>query len=138
MTLKVWPVFMVSSREVDVGTRGAWGTMHGGHVRTFTVLQGSATVHQEGVQWPRASTLPYPADAPTPEISRDSVDSLVLVTTHPTNLATQAIPSAPPRGTGPTPRKWLMHSGCWSGNVCPAHTGPLGGPNFPSEGRDVS
>ena len=38
-----------------------------GHVRTFTVLQGSVRVQQEGVDRPRAL---YPADAPVPQISR--------------------------------------------------------------------
>ena len=65
-----------------------------GHIRTYTVLQGEAKVHQVGVEWPRASTLVYPADAAVPEVSRASGDPLLLVTTHPTNVSSQLIPSA--------------------------------------------
>ena len=65
-----------------------------GHVQTFTILQGSARVHHEGVDWPKASTLLYPTDAPVPEISRASGNRVLLVATHPTNVSTQLIPSA--------------------------------------------
>ena len=65
-----------------------------GHIRTYTVLQGEVEVHQVGVEWPRASTLVYPADAAVPEVSRVSGDPLLLVTTHPTNVSSQLIPSA--------------------------------------------
>ena len=65
-----------------------------GHVRTLSVFQGSVRVHHEGVDWPRALTLLYPADALVPEVSRDSGNPVLLVTTHPTNVSTQHIPSA--------------------------------------------
>ena len=44
--------------------------------------------------WARASTFLYPADAPVPEISRASGAPLLLVTTHPTSVSSQLIPSA--------------------------------------------
>ena len=59
-----------------------------GHVRTCSVFQGSVRVHHEGVAWPRASTLLYPADAQVPEISRDSGSPVLPVTTHPKNVST--------------------------------------------------
>ena len=78
-----------------VGTDGrSFPLGSAGHVRTFTVLQRSFRVHPEGISWPRASTFLYPADAPMPEVTRDSADPMLLVTTHPTSVATQLIPSA--------------------------------------------
>ena len=65
-----------------------------GHVRAYTVFQGTVEVHQDNVEWPRASTFLYPADAPVPETSRASGAPLLLVTTHPTSMSSQPIPSA--------------------------------------------
>ena len=36
------------------------------------VLHGSIKVHQDGVWWPKATTLLYRADAPVPEVSQES------------------------------------------------------------------